>query len=71
LPLHDSIIYYRNLFLFYPHLIKEHEKNLYLYNQDNTTFTEEADYLIHDIKVHEKIATEEEIKHWGDLVIGK
>ena len=31
-------------------------------------FTDEADYLIHDIKVHEKMASEEEIKHWSDLL---
>ena len=68
LPMHDLIIYFRNLYLFYPHRIKEEEKHQYLYNQDKETFTEEADYLIHDIKVHEKIATEDEIKHWGKLL---
>ncbi|MEO7488290.1 MAG: hypothetical protein ABIU77_14360 [Ferruginibacter sp.] len=68
LPSHDLVIYYRNLLLFYPHKIKEDEKFQYLYNQDKSAFTEEADYLIHDIKVYEKIATEEEIKHWGDLL---
>jgi len=67
LPVHDLIIYYRNLYLFYPNRIKEEEKHQYLYEQDQTTFTEEAD-LIHDIKVHEKIATEDEIKHWGELL---
>lgn len=68
LPMHDLITYYRNLYLFYPHRIKEEEKYQYLFNEDRATFTEEADYQIHDIKVHEKIATEEEIKHWGDLL---
>lgn len=68
LPMHDLIIYYRNLLLFYPHRIKEEEKYQYLYTEDKANYTEEADYLIHDIKVHEKIATEDEIKHWGDLL---
>lgn len=68
LPFHDLIIYYRNLFLFYPEQIKEEEINLYLRNQNKTTYAEEADYLIHDIKVHEKIANEEEFKHWSDLL---
>lgn len=68
LPFHDLIIYNRNLFLFYPNQIKEEEINLYLRNQDKTTFSEEADYLIHDIKVHKNIATEEEFNHWSDLL---
>lgn len=68
LPMHDLITYYRNLYLFYPHRIKDEEKHQYLYKQDQITFTEEADYLIHDIKVHEKIATEDETMYWGELL---
>lgn len=71
LPTHDLITYYRNLLLFYPHLLKEEEKNQYLMKPDNTGFTEQADYLIHDIKVHEKIASTEEIKHWSDLLMSR
>ena len=68
LPMHDLITYYRNLYLFYPQRIKEEEVHQYLYMEGKTAFTEEADYLIHDIKVHEKIATQEEINHWRDLL---
>ena len=67
LPLHDLLTYYRNLFLFYPHLLTETSKNDYLLMPDQTGFTEEAVYLIHAAKVQEKIANEEEKQHWADL----
>lgn len=68
LPSHDLTTYYLNLLLFYPHLLKEEEKDQYLLSPDKTSFTDEADYLIHDAKVYNKIASEEEFNHWTDLL---
>lgn len=68
LPRHDFVIYYRNLLLFYPHLLNQADKEQYLLNEDKSDFNKEADYLIHDIKVYKKLATEAEITHWSDLL---
>lgn len=68
LPPHDLITYYINLLLFYPHLLTEDDKNKYLLKPDKSDFTDDADYLIHDIKVHQKIASEEEFKQWSELL---
>ncbi|MBS1511020.1 MAG: hypothetical protein JST86_09275 [Bacteroidetes bacterium] len=68
LPTHDLNIYYRNLLLFYPDLLKEEDNDKYLLKPDKSGFTEEIEYLIYDIKVHEKIATADEIKQWSEML---
>jgi len=68
LPGHDLVLYYTNLYLFKREKITDAEIEKYLLKEDKSTFTDLADFTIHEIKSREKIATEVELEHYKQLL---
>jgi hypothetical protein len=69
LPQHDLLLYFANLYLFKRDLISDDEINIYLLNAERTDFSDQADFVIHDIKVREKLASPEEQEHYKSLLL--
>jgi hypothetical protein len=64
LPAHDLTLYYASLFIFRRDKISDEEIQNHLMKPDRSGLLDLADYIIHDIKSREKIASEQELDHF-------